>query len=194
MGRFLAALREGAPPYIVTLFLAALGWFITHAVDRARQSPLVEALIAVSDTDASTGEHRATVQIENLSDKLFQNVSLQIIFSDGPGVIIKPIETVAFAPAVPMKDEPLVVNNGMSFILPWLQPENRLKLVFRYRGGGTPQLVVAGSSAAIMIVKPSLRTFFVRYELETLFALILVFAVVTTALIALAPSEREGDT
>jgi hypothetical protein len=178
----------------VTLFLAALGWYITHAVDRARQLPLVEALIAVSDTDAAKGEHRATLEIENLSDKLFQNLSLQIIFSGGPGVIIKPVETVAFAPAVPMKDEPLVVNNGMSFTLPWLQPENRLKLVFTYRGGGTPQLVVAGSSVAIMVVKPSLRTFFVRYELEMLFGLILAFAVVTTASIALAPSETESDT
>lgn len=195
MGRLLAALRGDSPPYIVTLLLAALAWYVTHLVDRARETPLVEASIAVAAAATGPGgERHATLEIENLSDRLFRAVGFELLMSDAGGAITGFEKPIAYAPAVPMTEAPELANGGMSFTLPYLQPENRLSLSFRYTGGGTPRLVVAQSASAILVTPPSCTTFFVRHEALVLLGLIAAFAAATAALILLAPAEPEYDT
>lgn len=187
MGRVLAAFREGSPPYVLTLFLGALAWYVTHVVDRAHETPLVEQRISVGSILAGQSERRATLKLENLSNELFRNTRFQILFSGRSGDVTRIEPPVALAPAAPMTDQPSTGNNAMAFTLQRLQPRDQLQLIFYYRGDGIPYLVLMDAGAPLVLVEPNMETFFVRHEFAILMGLIVVFGLFTAAVVVASP-------
>lgn len=188
MRRLLNVLRGDSPPYIVTLLFAAVAWYLTYVVDTARHLPLLEQRITPAPTApaaARPGEHYATLYLENLSDEMFKNTVLDVVFGRGPGSVTRLGPTSGYPPSPGPMISPTLENGSISITLAELQPGDRLSIGFFYVHEGTPVVVLRGTDTSskhgVMMVPPSLTTFYIRHQTCLLTILLTLFALFTIA-------------
>ena len=122
-------------PYLVAVGLAAVGWRITHSVDRIVESPIVE--VAEKTTALENGNKRLELKIENLSNSdVVREIELLIKFPKHNGrFYTDSLRMLPTPPAYVTPFNPDVLNrknyNGMSqfFRIDMLHPGWKVRFV-----------------------------------------------------------------
>lgn len=177
-------------PYLVTLLFAAVGWGVTHTVDRVLKSPIVEYQTQVSTTPAGKVFH---VRLRNLSqDRVYKNVRLVMLLPvtkqgvfESAGVDPKP-------PAWEGAAGPLVKDYSVQFHLPALYPSWEFELKAKFTGSEVPVLRMSEADPALRLAGPSLETFLFDHEITIIAVAIGVWAALLLLLIAMRSGGRQG--
>lgn len=158
---------------ILSAGIAALGWLITHYVDRLNASATVEYSSYVENCDgiatlpATACNYR--VEVTNLNRTTSFNNLVFNFLAKGEGQI----SSYAFRPIEPAhvgNEPPRVGPRSAEFIATKLMPDAAIEIILRATGG--PPTMHVQADDTIRMSPPTLETFLARYEMILMTALI----------------------
>jgi hypothetical protein len=156
---------------LTTVVLAALGWLLTHYVDRLTASPTLEYSIASHEEGP---RHRHLFRLRNVN-RLTSYGPLKLTFQAPTGGIVAysltPIE-----PTSEGDEFPRVSRDSAEFTIPKLMPNGAIKVALVTRDGVRPVLSVE-SATDIRLTRSGFETWLVRHELTVMGALIAIWLV-----------------
>jgi len=189
MPRLLGILQLEKMPYIVTLLFLSIGWGVTHTVDRALKSPIIE----LSTEIKGANPRRMVATVRNVShDVSFKNLTFTFLLPEGHKF------SEAFAHATPPAWEgnaaPRTAARSATFDLPALHPEGEIRLVVAFEGKTLPELRLQSAESAVRLVQPSFETFIVRHETTLIAGMMTLWivAIVVVLFYSDAGGERRG--
>ncbi len=167
-------------PYIVTVFIAALGWTVTHFVDRIVNSPTIE--YKITKTPVTGNAHDFSIRITNLSTtSTFRNPEFTVVARGNAKLKFSNENTTVRAtpPANAANAAAVVQTDAVSFTVPVLPPKAEFELVTRFTGDG--EAIFMGRPAergedSFLLVEESLQTRLARYEFCVIGAGLLIWA------------------
>ncbi|MGE0874114.1 MAG: hypothetical protein AB7O31_05515 [Burkholderiales bacterium] len=180
-------------PYMLALFVGALGWAVSHTSERLISSPTVEYSIAYDPVDPVKPDERkrVTVRIRNLSDKeTFRNVTF-VLRRQSESAMLKFIggssAIVPRAPAWIGESEAVEQEDAVQFSLALVPPGSTIEL--HADVSGIDEAVFQGKvkDGSFRLVKCSLATFVVRNEFWIIFVGLVVWLL---ALVGLARMRK----
>jgi hypothetical protein len=171
-------------PYVVTLLFAAIGWGVTHTVDRVLKAPIIEYRTqVVPGPDAETSVFIA--KLRNLShDRVYGKIAVVFLLPASSHGKFTYARVDATPPAWEGRAQPKWEGRSVRFNLPALYPAGELALSAHYTGDSAPLLRLAEAENALRLTGPSLETFLVDHEITiivcaiSLWAVLLLFLVV----------------
>lgn len=174
-------------PYVVTLLFAAIGWGVTHTVDRVLKSPIVEYRTQTRSVDA----HQVyTVRLRNLSrEAVYENVNFVFLLSSSRDGVFVDADIVAVPPAWEGDKPPLRQKHSVQFPIPALYPAWEFELRARYTGSQVPVLRMEKSKTPFRLSPPSLETFLYDNEIPVIAASIGIWAALLLFLIGRRPAK-----
>jgi hypothetical protein len=172
-------------PYLVTVLVAILAWSITHIADRVVTSPTVEFSLRA---EKSSSGQTIKVTLRNLSDRSFVNLRFEL-----QGNNIRPCSRpmVFEPPAWASSSGPEQGTDAVAFQVSQLQPGWTVILCGSYQANDQEPLFVLKSSQnnqAIMLRRPGLATWILRFET----ALIATLAIAAALAIAVWLAAGRG--
>lgn len=176
---FVKILTANQLPYLVAVGFAAVGWGITHSVDRIVESPIVE--VAEKTSTLPNGNKRLELKIENLSNSdVVREIELLIKFRKHDGnFYTDTLRMLPTPPAYVTQANPDILNrnnyNGMSqfFRIDMLHPGWKVRFLVDYMSDSHPIYQFRAAKNAMRVMEPSLATFFARNEQKILWGGIL---------------------
>lgn len=190
---------EGGPLLWVTAFLAALGWAITHFVDRIVSSPAVEYQLNVSAAESATGQAQAKVLLTNLSrTTAHEDVIVRLRRANlhsNLRFIKDACEIIAIPPASLGTDEGRAAcdEEVAEFRATILPPQGRAALLVKFTGSGnlSVQGGSSGKKASQYYLAPcGFQTWLARWEFPVLFGALGVWLVLLVIWLFFAPRFR----
>lgn len=156
--------REKAP-FIVSLILAAIGWAVTHTVDRMTGTPT----IAFHLDARSSGKLLMTLR--NVTrDHVFRDLTL--VFTVEPGAAIQDVRVAPVEPAFEGDDPVVIYGRTAQLTFPQIQPAWAFSIVVRHTGKDRPRFRFEMKDGAIRATDESLETFFLAHEVCILLILV----------------------
>lgn len=177
-------------PYVVTLFIGASGWMLTHTTDRLTKTPTIEYSLVFS----GEGSNRvATVKITNLADTAIGKPRFMLRkLTRGADVRFAAADMVTGLPAWIGVTKPITTEDAVEFVLDVLPPGARAELTAKFAGRDAPvlQFLMGPESAGTFRFEESgWMTFAVRHELGILWGVLGTWAV---GLSLIAAFRRRG--
>jgi hypothetical protein len=172
-GRFLKAITLKEAPYVLTLLVAALGWSVTHTVDRLTQMPIIEYKI---HDPTKYGERVIKCEVTNICDKVFRDLNLYLTVAQGKMLIISTPEIGFVKPIMPdpfRSKAAYIQGHNAAYFVPELQPLCSVSLETRARGPGDVELRYYNGHEAIRLIEAGFQTWLVENEIEIMFGLII---------------------
>lgn len=159
--------------FLATIVVGALGWLLTHYVDRLTTAPTVEYSI-------TSGKHGSGPQYWHVYR--FRNVNrtagygpLKLTFQ-APS---SPIRAYWLRPAEPGsegEEYPNVRADSAEFTIPKLLPNGAVKVMLRTAGRQRP-VVSVESASDIRLTRSGFETWLVRHELSVMGGLIVIWSI-----------------
>jgi hypothetical protein len=155
-------------PYIVTVFIAALAWTVTHFVNRIVDSPTIEYKIIKTQVQGNTYDY--VVRITNLSStSTFHNPEFTVIARGNAKLEFSKEHTTVRATPPANAANAAAVNqaDAVSFMIPVLPPKAEFELMTRFKGDGNAIFMgrpAQGGADSFLLVEVSLQTLLARYE------------------------------
>lgn len=157
--------------FVTTIIIGALGWLLTHYVDRLTTAPTVEYSIY-------SGKHGSGPQYWHVFR--FRNINrvqgygpLKLTFQAPSSPIraywLRPVE-----PGSEGEEFPNVGPQSAEFTIPKLLPNGAVKVMLRTAGQARP-VVSVESASDIRLTRSGFETWLVRHELTVMGALILIW-------------------
>lgn len=155
-------------PYVVTVFLAMAGWAVIYIVEASVSGPLV----SIERKDECS---HVTITVENLS----RNARIKdVVFGladPANALTFFAEDAIPIPPAPPAEAQPTKQKDAVKFSINNFHPGSKYVLSATYRGEGDPIFQLLSSTEPMFLVEePSLRTFFVRNEMSSLFMIIIL--------------------
>ena len=158
-------------PYIVTVFVAALAWTVTHFVDRVVETPAIE--YKIENIHLKDNYYEFRVHITNLSNTItFRKPEFTISAGKNENIRFRTDESqtqvVATPPATAADTLSNVQGDAATFTLAVLPPKSQIELLIHYTGDGSP--VFNGrppkkGNESFMLIQSSFQTWLARNEL-----------------------------
>lgn len=170
-------------PYIVTMLFAAMGWGVTHSVDRLLSSPVVQF-----ETETKTAGNKTSfvVTLRNLShDRLYKNLRLIFLLPSKDGGEFLTAQTIAKPPAWDGDRPPTVTAKSVQFDLPALHPSSEVALRAEFIGAVVPIVRLERAEPTVRLVAPSFETFLLKHEFKIIVGALLVWAGVLAAMVGM---------
>ena len=167
-------------PYIVTVFIAAMAWTVTHFVNRIVETPTIEYRIIKTQLQGDTYDY--TIRITNLSTmSTFRNPEFTLVARGNAKLEFTNENTTVRAspPANAANATAVVQTDAVSFTLPVLPPKAEFELVTRFKGTGDPIFMgrpPEGGTESFMLLEVSLQTWLARYEFWVIGTGLLIWA------------------
>ena len=180
-------------PYVVTLLFAAIGWGVTHIVDRVLNSPIVEYR-----TEVVEGSDRTTrtfvARLRNMSrDRAYTNLTVEFLLPPSSTGKFTTGTVDAKPPAAFGSRPPKMAGGSAKFDIPALFPSWEIALIANYTGDEIPELRLEKANPAPRLVRPSLETFLVDHEVKIILGAIVLWAGLILFLVVTRPSRRQID-
>jgi hypothetical protein len=168
-------------PYFVTISIAALGWAITHMVDRLLNTPMIKYS---EQKISSNGEETLFLTFKNITrDKTFKK--LQIILTAPSDGVIKSGAVIPVQPAWEGDQPYQVAGRTFEFTFPEFQPGWEIEISANYTGSAQPSLRLSSPEQTVYAIRPSLKSWLVENDVEVLTGLAAVGALVLIWIIVL---------
>lgn len=158
-------------PYLVTLFVAAVAWAVTHFVDRVIDAPTLEFTISTTPVPGGALYSEYVVKVRNLSGKAtFREPEFTIVARDKETQFVTKgdFTTIrARPPGTAVDGVARVDRTGAYFKIPVFPPQAEFDLITRY--GGTVPPVFVGRPPAVgtesfVLLEASLQTWLAKHE------------------------------
>ncbi len=172
-------------PTLVVIFLTAAGWVVTHIVDRVLNSPTVEYAIEQIDIkkDGGSSVAQEIVHLENLSANMSFNglefalrpkrINDDLLFiNDASNGFISEIRP--YAPVWPGDMTVTTEEKGVKYTIGSLPPRGKIDLIAYFHGTVAPELVSYSTGPVMVLLPPSIETFFARHEACVLIAAVII--------------------
>lgn len=175
-----AALRAASPPFILTLLMAAIAWWISHTVDRITSAPTVKYSLEEGRDNSCHPSPCLTVtfRIHNLSDTLFENLVFNIEPANAETKSrLEGATPITESPA--MTPQVVEANNAFTVAFSQLHPGAKATVSARISELTPIVVTLINSDKAINLVKPSIETVFVECEMWLLLAGLIGMGVLT---------------
>jgi hypothetical protein len=151
---------------LTTIVLGALGWLLTHYVDRLTASPTLEYSISSHEVGA---RYRYLFRLRNVN-RLRSYGPLKLTFqAPGGGIVgysLAPVE-----PSSEGDDFPRVGPDSAEFTIPKLLPNGAIKVTLVTRDSARPVLSIE-SATDVRLTRSGFETWLVRHELGVMGVLI----------------------
>lgn len=216
-GSLVGSLQAEKAPYVVTLFVAALGWTALRTSDRLQQTPFVEYRTTHEAVQQKGGARYALVHIRNVTTahsfdcfrlefvgppNAFGAVAANSYFSYRGTVASR--ARVELAQSANWRWEVKDFMSGADMVLGVpLQGDTRFQVMTRpcdaapaaeAKGEGAKDGAKSKTPAAPLLLERSLQTFYVEYELALLWIGLLVWLMTLVVLNALRPAPPKPAT
>lgn len=182
-------LGSDKPPFFLAAFFAALAWSITQYSDSLISAPVIEY-------DVSVTGNEITVELENLTSK--KTFSGLTFFVRTPGGRIDRARIVPTQPASEGEKRPTHAGEGAHFYLCDFHPGWKVKLKATGEISSDPTFQLERSNTTVLLLRPSLDTWMIRYYRLLLFLLLGIWAILTAFLVRKGirdePSHTKNDT
>lgn len=175
-------------PYVVTLLFAAVGWGVTHTVDRVLKSPVVEYQTKVL---AGAKQSSLVVTLRNLShERVYEDVSITFLLrGKEAGQFISARKT-AVPPAWEGDVEPMVTAQSVQFDRLTLHPAWEVMLTAQFNGPVSPVVHLVSAKPTVRLVPPSLETFLLNNEVKVILGALLLWAAILIWLVGARPADK----
>lgn len=182
-------LMSDKTPLAISILIAAIGWSISHFVDRIENSPTIEYNLVVEKIDVN--KTKLTVELHNLSlNKSFESSTFLIRRLDPADDSFRFLQNqqaivIPHAPAwVGQELTATTSPEAAQFQIKLFPPEGQVDLV-AYCTGSCERVVFQGRPAegtVMRLVERNFETFLVRHELLLFVSLLGVMIVMLVAL------------
>jgi hypothetical protein len=160
-------------PYIVTIFVGALAWALTHMADRLLSTPMVK--YTIQEISSNSGK-TVFLTFKNITrDKTFKG--LQILLTASSDGVITAGAVIPVQPASEGAQPYQVAGRTFDFTFPEFQPGWQIEISADYTGSAVPSLRMSAPEQTIYAVVPSLKSFLVEYDIESVLALVFCWTV-----------------
>jgi hypothetical protein len=156
---------------LTTIVIGALGWLITHYVDRLTEAPTVEYSIS-SKSEGKGGNYRHVFRFRNVNRlKAYGPLKLTFQAPDSPirAYALRPVE-----PGSEGEEFQRISSDAAEFNIPKLMPNGAIKVIFRTEGKPRPAVSVE-SGSDIRLTRSGFETWLVRHEITVMGALIVIW-------------------
>jgi hypothetical protein len=185
------ALFSEAVPFVVTLFVGALGWFVTRNVDRLNAAPIVEYELSVAKGHG--GVLTVRVDLVNLTPATaFENLQFVLRAYENNSKFTDARKQ-ASPPAWEGNLEAKAAGQSATFTLAHFQPGWQIELAADCVHCRVVTFHLMSSMGPVRLLKPCLETFFLRHETLVLGGLLLVWASALLLLVRLRLKSDASD-
>lgn len=178
---------ENRLPIWLAMFLGALGWCITHVVDRITSSPAVEYSISGNEKRGADGTSIVNVELFNLSSSISHRELVVLLVRESKDSAVKfspkQCEIIAIAPTSLGSSERAECDLDVAeFRADVLPPQGRIELRAAVHGEGKV-LIVGGPSASksdssYYLAPRNIETIFAKHEFAILSISLIIWVVV----------------
>ena len=171
---------------LTTIVIGALGWLITHYVDRLTEAPTVEYSIS-STSGGPGGEYRHVFRFRNINRvKAYGPLKLTFQAPDSPirKYALRPVE-----PSSEGEEYQRVDSDSAEFTIPKLMPNGAVKVIFVTKGKPRPAVSVE-SESDIRLTPAGFETWLVRHEITVMGALIVIWIMALGGIIYAHKGQR----
>ncbi len=176
---------------LLSTVFGAVGWLVTHTVDRVVSVPTVQYELDTS----RHADGQIVVTVQNLSrDQRFTELAFILrLPTDSSGkfttATVEPIPPAYVSRGSP----PSAKGSSASYEKIGLHPETSIKLKAHYNGKTVPTFHIDQSGEAVRLLEKGLLTGAIRNEIEILSGLFLIWCVIVGVAWWRLPKEANGD-
>jgi hypothetical protein len=173
---------------ILPIALGALGWLLTHYVERVTASPTVEYYVDRTNCDARA-ESEQTCDYRHAITNLSRTTSFPVIRFDFEGSAIRDFRVERVATAHEGDRQPARDATTVTFFLESLMPGAAIVLIVR--ATGQAPTMAARSQAPLRMLPANFETFLVRREM-TIMSILVILGILVVGWIFLRRPSKNG--